>query len=119
VSWAASAVHYFCGLVWGGKSGVGVCKKKREREKLFCCKVVEGRVFMVHESIHMLICRQTTEPNALSSLRKQGSLCVIWSGWSGRPVSNHLSSPAPKFGQTEYSRSDSRKLGSLDEERRR
>jgi len=74
----------------------------------------------------MLTCLSMTKPNASGALQEQGSLGVISFGLGGKPAENHRSSsfkpinqvnPGPKFG--DYSRSDSRKLGNLDEERRR
>ena len=69
----------------------------------------------------MLMRRPMSKPNAPSALLKQGRLCV---NLLGKPEGEHQPSlisfiPTPKSGQTGYLRSDSRNLGSLDEERRR
>ena len=72
----------------------------------------------------MLMRRPMSKPNAPSALQKQGRLCV---NLLGKPEGEHQPScisfisfiPTPKSGQTGYLRSDSRNLGSLNEERRR
>lgn len=115
VRWADGQMGGWADGCWGVNRVGTYARKKIEFEELFSCKVVRGRVNIRDESIHMLISRKPTQPNSPSAMQKQGRLC---GDLGGRPAGNHQDS-SPKFGPTEYSRSESRKLGNLDEEWRR